>query len=191
MEQLQISKEDVELLKANYPDLQYDKVENLVFGRMSFCRLYDGIKICCKYFIEFKLEHGSISILPLVRETKGKILSIAKRKKIPRADMHLNTDDGVLCLIFPIKEKEYYPNGFELSRFMNHLEEHLYWVTFFERYDRKPWVDEPHGLQEAIHKAARENNLYRKVLKNSLEKQINRKLTRSEFRRYLKVKNIL
>lgn len=191
MEQILISNEDVKLLNAKYPDLQYNEVDNLVVGKMSFCRLYDGIKICCSYFIEFKLERRNSSILPLVRETKGKILSIAKRKKISRADLHLNTDDGVLCLIFPIKEKEYYPNGFELSRFMNHLEEHFYWITFFDRYNKKPWEDEPHGSQEALFKAARENKLYRKDLKISLESEMNRKLTRPEFRRYLKIKNIL
>lgn len=191
MEQIKLSEDDIEFLKLKYPDLQYNEADNLVSGSMRFCRIYDAIKICGGYSIEFKLENGNNSILPLVRETKGKILSIAKRKKISKANMHLNTDDGVLCLIFPIKEKEYYPNGFELSRFMNHLEEHFYWITFFDRYNKKPWEDEPHGLQEALLKATSENNFYRKDLKDSLERELNRKITRPEFRRYLKVKNIL
>ena len=96
-----------------------------------------------------------------------------------------------MCLIFPIKETEFYPNGFEFKRFMNHLETHLYWITFYDRYDKKPWEDEPHKLEEALFMAVKKNKSYRKDLKAYKENKEKRKYSRSEFRRYLKENNLL
>lgn len=191
MEQIKLNKEDIDFLRKEYPELDYNETNNTISGNLCFCRSYDEKKICGKYAVEFKLEHGDNSILPKVRETKGKILNIAKRKNKSRADVHLNSHDGELCLIFPLKEKEFYPNGFELKRFLNHLEEHFYWITYFDRYNEKPWEDEPHNGMEALIKSAKENKVYRKNLKAVLESLVYRKLTRSEFRRYLKENKLL
>ena len=191
MERIILKKDDIDFLKFRYPDLLYDKINNSVSGSLHFCRSYKGKKICSKYSIEFKLEHNDNSILPEVRETKGRILNIAKRKKLTFSDVHLNSLDGVMCLILTIKEKEFYPNGFDFKSFMNHLEEHFYWITYFDRYNKKPWEDEPHNRIEAFEKAAKENKLYRTDLKAALEKKEKRKLSRPEFRRYMKTKNIL
>jgi len=179
-------------LERNYPNLIYNEVNRIISGVLEFYRSFKGKTIRGKYSIEFKLEHGSESILPKVRETKSKILSIAKRKKLPNlADIHLSNNNGELCLILPIKENEHFPNGFEIRRFMNLLETHLYWITYYDRYNEKPWEDEPHNPEEALIKAAKENKNYRKELRDYKEKKEDRKLTRPEFRRYLREKNIL
>lgn len=191
MEQIILNKKDYELLSVNYPELIYNKLDNSISGILSFHRSYKEKTIRGKYSIEFKLEYGHGSILPKVRETKGKILSMAKRKMKSKADFHLNSENGDLCLIFPIKEREHYPNGFEFERFLNHLETHLYWLTYYDRYNEKPWKDEPHNKEEAFIEAVKENKIYRKELKVEVENRVNRRLTRPEFRRYLKNKNIL
>lgn len=191
MEQIILNKKDYELLSEKYPELTYNKLDNSISGTFNFCRSYKEKTISGKYSIEFKLEYGHGSILPKVRETKGKILSMAKRKIKSEADFHLNSKNGDLCLILPIKEREHYPNGFEFERFLNHLETHLYWVTYYDRYNKKPWKDEPHNPFEALLMAAKENKSYRKELKTAVETREKRKLSRPEFRRYLKSKNIL
>lgn len=191
MEQIIINKKDFELLSEKYPELTYNKLDNTISGTLNFQRSYKEKTIRGKYSIEFKLEYGHSSILPKVRETKGKILNMAKRKMKSIADFHLNSENGDLCLIFPIKEREHYPYGFEFERFINHLETHLYWITYYDRYNEKPWRDEPHNHDEALLMAAKENKAYRKELKAKVEIREKRKLSRPEFRRYLKRKNIL
>lgn len=191
MEQIILTEKDFELLKAKYPDLTYNKLDNSIGGVLSFYRTFNNKPIRGKYSIEFKLECSSASILPKVRETKGKILNMAKRKNKLKEDFHLNSDNGEMCLIFPIKEREHYPVGFDFKRFLNHLETHLYWITYFDRYNAKPWVDEPHDPFEALVKAAKENKIYRKELKMVLEDKNKKKLSRQEFRQILKRNNLL
>ncbi|RLD60186.1 MAG: hypothetical protein DRJ01_10085 [Bacteroidetes bacterium] len=191
MEQIRLNELEINFLSESYKGLTYNETNNTISGILSFYRSYNGKKVKGKYSIEFKLEHGNNSILPKVRETKGKILSIAKRKKISRAEVHLNNEEGEMCLIFPVKETEFYPNGFEFKRFMNHIETHLYWVTFYDRYDKKPWKDEPHCFNDALFLSIKENKDYRKYLKINLEEKLKIKLTRPEFRRYLKKNNLL
>lgn len=191
MEQIRLIEEDINFLRERYPGLTYTETNNTIRGVLSFYRSYNKKPVKGKYSIEFKLEHDSDSILPKVRETKGKILSIAKRKGISKADVHLNNEQGEMCLIFPIKEKEFYPNGFDFKRFMNHLETHLYWITFYDRYNKKPWPDEPHNPEEALIKAVKGNKSYRNELHTYIEYKEKRKISRPEFRRYLKKSNLL
>lgn len=191
MEQIHINVGDLHMLANNYPDLKYNQKDNKISGVISFKRSYDGVVIKGKYSIEFVLKHDDRSILPKVRETEGKILNIAKRKSLEYADLHLNNIKGELCLILPIKEKAYYLEGFSLKKFLNHIEEHLYWVTYFDRYNRKPWRDEPHNFEEALINAVREDKQYRLDLKSYKERKEKRKLNRSEFRRFLKSRNLL
>jgi len=190
MEQIQLSKEDIAFLNTNYPELKFDETNNIISGKLSFYRSYNKRPIRGKYSIKFKLEHGKNSFLPNVCETKGKLLSIAKRKKLPPAVLHLNTLKGEMCLIIPIKEYEYYPNGFELKRFLNHLEEHLYWISYFERYDEKPWKDQAHGFDGYV-EVCGENKKYRPLVKKRFENVYNKKISRSSFRRFLKKNNLL
>ncbi len=168
MEQIRLREEDINFLREKYPGLTYIETDNTIRGVLSFYRSYNEKHVKGKYSIEFKLEHDSNNILPKVRETKGKILNIAKRKRLPPVELHLNNLNGEMCLIIPIKEIEYYPNGFELKRFINHLEEHLYWITYFERYDEKPWKDQAHGIYGYL-EVCGENKKYRPLVKKTFE----------------------
>ena len=65
--------------------------------------------------------------------------------KLSHADLHLNNINGEMCIIIPPKIKERYPNGFDLVELLKHIEEHFYWISFYSKYNKKPWPDCGHG----------------------------------------------
>lgn len=150
MEQIIITDKDKAFLRNEYPLLMYNESKNTISGVLAFNCTYNKIPIKEKYNIEFCLISKDESILPEVRETKGKIIKIAKRKKVEPTELHLNNTEGELCLIIPPKEKNRYPNGFDLKKFMRHIEEHLYWVSYYDRYDKPPWKGQAHGIKGYI-----------------------------------------
>lgn len=178
---------DLSYLNENYPGMSYVKSKNMISGILAFDLVYNEIRIRDKFHIEFELKPGAESILPVVRETNNRILKIAKRKKIPTADLHLNSDMGELCLIIPPKEKERYPYGFELKEFLRHVEEHLYWVSFYERYEKPPWKEQAHGIRGYV-ELYDENHSFRPEIKEVVEKVQGKPLSRTEFRKFIKQK---
>ncbi|UOY06571.1 hypothetical protein L0P88_21940 [Muricauda sp. SCSIO 64092] len=187
MAQIIISNDDLLFIAETYPLLSYIKSKNVISGVLAFDLIYNKIRIKDKYHIEIEMCSVPGSLLPMVRETKNRILKIAKRKRIPTADLHLNNDRGELCLIIPPKEKERYPNGFELKEFLRHVEEHLYWVSFYERYEKPAWKDQAHGIDGYV-ELYDENHSYRPEVKSVLEKSQGKSLTRREIRNYIKEK---
>lgn len=128
-------------------NLTYNHTKNVIVGTLGFEITYGGnnMTISDEYTIEINLNRVSETGVPIVRETGGKILMSAFKKRILFADMHLNTLDGEMCLIIPPKAKERYPNGFDLKELLHHIEEHLYWVSYFDKYNEKPWDDCKHN----------------------------------------------
>lgn len=185
MEQIVIIDEDLTFLKEHCPLLNYVEDKNIISGALVFDLTYNNVRIREKFQIEISLTSNNDSILPKVRETKGRILNVAKRKKIPAEDLHLNNHNGELCLIIPLKEKKRYPNGFELKEFIKHVEEHLYWVSFYERYEKPPWKEQAHGLDGYI-QLYHEDNSYRPEVKKMIERVLNKSLSRGEFRNLIK-----
>lgn len=148
MPTIKLTKNDTEYLSCNFPNLLYDNEENVITGIISFNLKYkfvDAEPITDEYQLEIDLNKISSYGLPRVRETGGKILNIAKCKKLFWGDLHLNSEDGEMCIILPPKAKEKYPNGFDLQIFLEHIQEHLYWVSYYEKYDKKPWKEYGHG----------------------------------------------
>jgi len=84
------------------------------------------------------------NLLPEVYETKGKIERFAKIKNKKLVDFH-QYEDGKLCLIRSDEYEKWYPHGLELHRLMDNIVTHLYWVSYFYRYDKEPWPSQPHG----------------------------------------------
>lgn len=183
--QITLSESDLLHLKDEYPSLRCNSADNSISGEIFFDLTYNKIRIKDQYTIKFDLFSALGSILPKVYETDDKILSIAKRKKIDKSNLHLNNEEGELCIIIPPKEKEKYPNGFNLKEFLKHIEEHLYWVSFYDRFDKGPWKDQDHGFngfKELYH----EDSSYRDDVKNVLETVAKRSLSRAEIRRMVK-----
>lgn len=187
MEQIILTKDNLDLLKKNYPSLRYNIGDNTIVGEIAFNLIYKDKKIKDGYQIEILLVRGENSILPIVKETDNKIVKMAKRKKIEIGDLHLNSKDGTLCLIIPPKEMQRYPNGFDFQEFLNHIQEHLYWVSFFDRYGFAPWKEQAHGDDGYI-ELYHEDFSYRKEVKNKLEKSEGRELKRPELRKIIKAR---
>lgn len=187
MVQIKLTEQELTFLELEYPDLKLDKSENTISGVLALNCSFNNIPIKGKYNIEFHLEINGNSILPKVRETGGKILKMAKRKKLSTDDFHLNNVKGELCLIIPAKEKQRYPNGFDLKEYLKHVEEHFYWISYFDRYEEKPWKDQAHeydGYIELYH----EDHSLRPEVKKALETRENCSLKRAAIRRIIKNK---
>ena len=145
---LKLNKQDIDFLKSNYSQLTYNHNKNVIVGNLSFHLKYKFIEeeaIKDKYEIEIDLNQVSDLGLPIVRETNRRILKIAKSKNLFIGDLHINNEEGEMCIILPPKVKEKYPNGFNLKILLEHLQEHLYWVSYFEKYNKKPWKAYGHG----------------------------------------------
>lgn len=187
MVQIKLTEQELSFLESDYPGLKFDIGENTISGVLALNCSYKNIPIKAKYEIEFHLEINVNRTLPRVREAGGKILKMAKRKNQSTDDFHLNNANGELCLIIPVKEKQRYPNGFNLKEFLKHIEEHLYWVSYFDRYEKKPWKDQAHGYKGYI-ELYHEDRSLRPEIKKALETKEKRSLTRPEIRRIIKNK---
>lgn len=185
--QIKLTEQEFSFLESEYPNLKFDAGKNTISGVLDLNCSYKDIPIKAKFNIEFHLEINGNSILPRVRETGGKILKMAKRKNLSTDDFHLNNTKGELCLIIPAKEKQRYPNGFNLKEYLMHVEEHLYWISYFDRYEEKPWKDQAHGYDGYI-ELYHEDRYLRPEVKKALETRENRSLSRPELKRIIKNK---
>jgi len=143
---LRLNNQHTGFLSNNYPKLSYNHTKNVIVGILNFDLKYkDKEQISDSYKIEIDLNQVSDLGMPIVREVNGRILRIAENKKLHFGDLHLNNNGGEMCMILPPKVKERYPNGFDIKILLEHIGEHLYWVSYFEKYDEKPWKEYGHG----------------------------------------------
>jgi hypothetical protein len=190
MEQIKLTAADIVFINQNYPSLTYEEQEAKIYGEISFCLRYpdnNGILIKDSYTIEITLLSRPGSILPSVRETQGRILRIAERKRIDYHDLHLNNIEGEMCLIIPMKEKERYPNGFDLKIYLENLKQHLYWISYYERYDKEPWKGQGHG-DKGVVELYKENSMkYSSAIKEYFETKNSTTYTRQSFRKLMRL----
>lgn len=144
---IKLNNKQVEFLNSKYPSLNYDLEKNAVCGILPFNLKFrdNDVTIVDEYSIEIDLNNVSELGLPIIRETANRILKIASSKNIPPEDLHLNNNKGEMCIIIPPKTKERYPNGFDLEILLEHLQEHLYWISYYETYNIAPWNSYGHG----------------------------------------------
>ena len=140
-----LGKNEIEWLRNNYPQMIYDEERSVIAGLFSINHKYNGINIKDCFNIEVRLyAMRNREEYPKVYNTDGRIQKIAKRKNMKIQDLHVYSDNS-LCLGLPARFYEYYPEGFNLQFFFKHLSEHLYWVAYYERYNKSPWPAELHG----------------------------------------------
>lgn len=181
---------DIEFLAANYSSLTYNHEKNVIVGTLAFDLKYEHVDeeaIIDEYEIEIDFNNMSAEGLPLVRETAGRILNIAKNKGLEYYDLHLNNPQAEMCIIIPPKVKERYPNGFDLKIFLEHVEEHLYWISYFERYNIKPWKEYGHYEKGYLELYLEDRALYGEDVKryfNIYNRKALRKKIRDLKRRY-------
>jgi hypothetical protein len=142
-----LSELDIGILRDKAPQMHYDNARNTIIGQLDFHMQYqdNGEIIHDSYGIEIDLNRISKDGLPVVRETYGRIISIAKQWGVPHHDLHITNDNGEMCIIHPAKVKERYPHGFDLSILIDHIQEHLYWISYYEKYGKEPWPAYGHG----------------------------------------------
>ena len=141
---IKLSLEEIAYL-GEYPELIYEEGENVIRGILSFdLRYEDNETIKDKYQIEINLGLVSDEGIPIVKETANRIIGISINKGKKSEDLHLNSSSGEMCIIIPPKAKERYPNGFNLRELLFHLQEHLYWISYYEKYNKPPWKEFGH-----------------------------------------------
>jgi len=178
---VRLADQDIVFLQNNYPSLIYDAWRNCIAGILKFDVQYKNLEpIADEYHIEINLNRIENGV-PVVREIGNRILDVASRKGIPPEDMHLNSASGEMCIIIPPKAKEKYPNGFDLKILLLHLEEHLYWVSYYEKYDKEPWAAYGHG-----NKGYLELYLENKKYLNAFQEHFKCGSSRPEIRRKVK-----
>lgn len=138
-----ITDSDIIWLKVNYPTLTFYPEDNVLAGELAFsCRYMYHEEITDMYQILVKFN--SREMLPEVYELSGKILRTSKIMSKSIRDLH-QYEDGRLCLIRWDKLDYWYKNGFNIRDFMKHIQTHLYWTSYVDRYGVEPWPAERHG----------------------------------------------
>ena len=144
---LNVSNSEVEWLKKSYPDLTFDYgTPSIIKGLFKFDAIYDTLRVRDAYEIKITLSERSPSMLPVVKETGGRIKK-AKEKhgKDSFADVHLYADDASCLCTYP-EEKIKLPNGFNLKDFFEFLLiPHFYAQSQFEKTGRWIWGERSHG----------------------------------------------
>ena len=177
---VKLNEQEIEWLLGNYSQMVYDKERSVISGLFSINHCYKGITIKESFKIEVRLyAMKDRNEYPVVYNPDSRILKIAKRKNIRNEDLHVY-DNNRLCLGLPARFYEYYPNGFDLQTFFKHLSEHLFWVAYYERYNKAPWPAELHG-DDAVIEFLCENidaTMHSKTKLEELRKIYKRKLGR-------------
>ncbi len=189
MEKITLSNDEITWLSQKYSKLKFNQSNNTITGKLEFDLVHakgDNVRIKDDYSIEITLHTSDVSCLPTVRETDGKIKRIADRKNIKTEDLHLNSDNGEMCIIIPPKERDRYPNGFELQQYLYHLEEHFYWISYFDRYEKKPWKDQAHSDIGYLELFKENRRKYRQDVKLYFEEKYNIKFNRQQFNYYMR-----
>lgn len=169
---VQLTVEEQNWLKDNHPEMVYDAEKLTISGLFRLDHSYKNNNIRATFEIKIDLyKSPSRQKYPVIYNTDGQIKRIAKKKKLPFEDVHIY-DSNSLCLGLPERFSEYYPEGLTLQGIFKHLSEHLYWVAYFDRYNKAPWEAEKHGnaastdyqVEKAIERKDIEQlrNLYRK-----------------------------
>lgn len=178
---IKLNKHDIKYIENNHSQLTYNHKKNVIEGILSFDLKYeftDKGAIKDQYQILIDLNQVSDLGIPIVKETKGRILKIAERKKLFFGDLHLNNTEGEMCMILPPKIKEKYPTGFDLKILLEHTQEHLYWVSYYERYNEKPWKEYGHEELGYLELYFEDKKLYSEQVKKYFGCE-----SRAEFRR--------
>lgn len=161
---LTLTPEDKKWLSDEHPSLKISDTSGVtkLSGKLKFDMVYEdkegqfvifpkkysgsGVRIKDEYEIEILFCKGGVSELPQVFETGSRIANLARDKRLPLSDFHVN-GDGSVCLCVVSKEKEYFPVGFKTRVFFNQLViPFFYTQTYFHKYGSWPWGEYGHGI---------------------------------------------
>ena len=110
---MKISDSDLNWLKANFPNLQYDEKSQKIKGEFDFCAAYDdesqkviignlvdGTDFLIRdvFEVEICLDDLDMNGWPKVYEVGKRHCEIAKKCNVEIADLHINPEDNTCCL---------------------------------------------------------------------------------------------
>lgn len=148
MFQLDLTDDDQKWLLNKYQGLSvfHENGVKIVSGDFNFWASHKGVELSDSYQIRIELQPSSVSDLPTVIETGGKIKKVAEERNIPIIDLHTYTD-GTACLCLKLAESSFFPNGFSFRAFIESLVEPFFYAQrFFEDNNAWPWNAYDHGV---------------------------------------------
>ena len=167
-----LTDKEIDWLRVNFPRLTYDQISNSISGRIDIDMHYlDNPVIKDSYYVRIDMTVMTTrNKLPDVYNTDNRIINAAKKKGKSIADFHIDAN-GKLCMMFPLKFSKFYPKGFDIASFMAHLSSHLYWVSYYELYNKEPWRGELHGGAALLDYISDSNN-YDTILNDKQQLEI-------------------
>ncbi len=145
---LDLTEDDLQLLLNEYQGLSvtHENGVKVVSGKFDFWVSHEGVELSDTYQIRIELQPSSVSDLPTVIETEGRIKKAAEDRNIPIEDLHTYFD-GTACLCIQLAEPSYFPNGFSFRTFIEDLLEPFFYAQrFFEDHNAWPWDAYSHGV---------------------------------------------
>lgn len=152
---IQLTQADIDWVSDRYPNIEFDRQNNQIYGELYFKREYEGKHIADAYSVRIFLNHiDKHTGLPKVICETDKIQRIAKVHHLDIGDLHINPG-GTFCLAIEGEGKSFFNNGFTIQEFFkNSLEEFLFQISYFDKYGSFPWGEYAHGYLGHIEKYA-------------------------------------
>lgn len=166
-----LSSLDIEWLSEEYPSLKITSKK--LKGEICIQRIFNDITILDCFNIEVNLKYNEKSMLPSIRCTDDRIENISKELNKKLNDLHIN-ENGTFCLtIYPEEIKFFKDNQFNIQEyFKNLVEPFLYWVCYYEKYNKAPWSEYAHGYLGIIEYIGDNDISFRKMYKLLKKEQI-------------------
>jgi hypothetical protein len=139
---------------AHFPSLHFVVESDLVYVRGSFPVVFEG-QALDHYTIELGLARNHPAVLPIVRETGGRIPH--------HEDRHINAADGVACVLIPDERWRFWPSGAPLLKFLiGPLHSFFLAQTMVEEGEPWPfgqWAHGPKGIFQFYRELLQTSNL--------------------------------
>ncbi len=174
---IKLSKKDIDWVLDRYPNMEYDRLNNQLFGELPFRREYQGTLIADAYTVRVFFNHLDVNTgLPKIICESNKIRDIAQKYEIDTGDLHINPDSS-FCLAIEGEEKSFFEKEFTIQEFfINAVEGFLFQISYFNGYGSLPWGEYAHGYLGHIEKFASGTisiqELFRRLTKEELAKAL-------------------
>lgn len=168
---------DIQQLAEEFPDLNYSKARNCIWGTLAFaCSCNTELReviyspeakayIEDSYEIRIEFDKQDTFGFPTVFEDSRRILTAYENKTIPDKYRHFELGDGSCCLgIFP----EYRWSGV-VDYLYDKIIPFFYWYSYLEQTGKPPWQGYLHGNDglieamsaphEMVHRGSSRNRL--------------------------------
>lgn len=125
-------------------DMFYDKANRQYIINPTDIGVDDRMRIRDSYSVEVDFNVKD-ELLPLIKETGGRIQTIARERSLKLADLHINST-GEACLCFEFEKPSFLLNGFNVPDYFHRLVIPFFYAeSYFEKHSIWPWGQYSHG----------------------------------------------